>query len=194
MNKNEFYSYINKKFLIDIIEKNKIINQKNLILYDYEINYIDIKNNKIRLGITDFKDESIKQKIKQISNISKFDIIDIRTILQYNFDIQDILKFISNMIGQAGYIIGFVNVLTTINDSNIDNISDTNVVSRFTKIENKNTLLDMKHFEKILKQHNMILENSIPLNFIKDNFDVKLDSDYDFNGELFIIIKNNIST
>jgi len=102
MERIKFYKHINKK-----IVKGK----RELIFHNFDKNYYDVKNNKIRIGI---KDANVK-KFKEINkrNIGVFDVIDMRFSLRYGYnDIysrKELFNFVKKHLEQDGDIYCFIN-------------------------------------------------------------------------------------
>ncbi len=145
MDKIDFYKWINQK-----INKRLHSNGKNniLILYDFENDFFDVKNEKIRIGIKKIDSKKI-QKIQHLIDShhgAKFDAIDMRMTLRtikINLDI--LFKFFYKNLKDDGYVFGFMN-----NDFIFKN--------KYFTVKQKLLLNDF--LEEYKKDHKIIFDNA----------------------------------
>lgn len=193
MNRIDFYKWITDR-TTKMIHKPKNI----LIFYDYQENFFDIKNNKIRIGIKNADKNKFKSLAKLLSETlknQKIDLIDLRFTLKYDFNNEDqinlLFNFVSKHLSNDGVIIGFINSLEDIenemiNGSSVDkgdqiwnpeidlsnshDFYDNKVIVKSKNYEEIQYLTNILEFEKILSQFRLVVKDKINLN----NFNHKL--------------------
>jgi len=195
MNRINFYKYVNYKIL-DKLKKDD--NTKIMILYDFNEDYYDMKDNKVRIGIKNADTKKFKNLDGKILNIEKkiggkFDIIDMRMSLRYGFNTKiernRLFKFVCNHLVNGGHVIGFVNskndILKLLVDSDIIDKGD----EKWIPDMSNNTIKVIFKTSDKEEQQFMITDTSIK------NFKTKLslnkfkepNSKLDFSGEYIII-------
>ena len=105
-----FYKWVNRKVISKLINKNFDENVRIMILYDFDDNFLDIKDNKIRLGVQQINSNQLDSLFAKFHiEFTQIDLVDARMAFKSleNSKIKLLIKYIDTLLIDDGYIIGF---------------------------------------------------------------------------------------
>ncbi len=208
----DIYKLINKKIIGKISKKINTDSPNILIIYDFLSDFIDCKDNKIRIGISGLSEKKIKglmTKVYEVTKIKKFNIIDLRMTMKYlasEEEIESLFNFFGEYLEKNGYIIGLVNSSYDV----VKNLNTNNAIDKFDEIwcpeiglnnddivsniviykkdniydEQVQTMINFDNMKIILKKYGFNIKCIVPLNSF-----LKIKTDINFDGEYMMIIK-----
>jgi len=187
-----FYKYINKKI---------VRGKKELIFHNFDENYYDIKDGKVRIGIKNADYKKFKILNKKIKD--KFDIIDMRLSLRYGFENEFARKELFNFAKQ--HLIKYGDIYCFINNEEeiIEQSKNTDVINKgdqiwIPKSETHEIIVkNNKKEDKEEKQYSINMDTfkeelfNMGLRIIKEYSLNKMNKNKDINyiGEYIIQIK-----